>query len=215
MALGRPDPLPVLRERHARRDVALDDSHFFHVPEDARVARNLPGEERPDKCRIESAARLWRWARHPIQRRMDARDRFLAFPPGYDPFAPRVVATTAFPAKRLIVVLRSDAKADRYALHRFPDGSVSWRADTFTAPEHPAEPECWIAYRGELTVAEVIEHVPDQARVVLEWTREEIARDVDVSALEDVHIAERRALSLRRLSGELDDAAVAAARRAA
>lgn len=126
--------------------------------------------------------------------------------PGHDPLAPRVVATHAVPAKRLIVVLRSDAKADRYALHRFPDGSVSWRADTFTAPEHPAEPECWIAYRGELTVREVIEQVPDEVRAVLEWTRAEIARGIDAAALEDVHISERRALSLSRLSEELDDA---------
>src|SRR4051794_11724577 len=102
---------------------------------------------------------------------MRAQERFLQLPPGYDPFAPRVVAALAVPATRLIVVLRSDAKSDRYALHRFPDGSVSWRADTFTAPEDRAEPECWIAYRGELAVREVIEQVPEHRQVVLEWTR--------------------------------------------
>src|SRR4051812_23695514 len=134
---------------------------------------------------------------------MRALERLLELAPDRDPLAPRRVATTAFPKKRLIVVLRSDAKSDRYALHRFPDGSVSWRADTFTAPEHPAEPECWIAYRGELTVGQVIEHIPDQSRVVLDWTRDEISRGVEVGGLEDAHAAERRARSLERLSNEL------------
>ena len=146
---------------------------------------------------------------------MSSQGRFLQLPPGYDPLAPRVVATHAFPAKRLIVVLRSDAKSDRYALHRFPDGSVSWRADTFTAPEHPAEPECWIAYRGELTVGQVIEQVPDQRRVVLEWTRAEIASGVEVAGLEDAHVAERRECSLERLRSEVDAVSIAPADRAA
>src|SRR3954453_5671763 len=98
---------------------------------------------------------------------MRALERLLELAPDRDPLAPRRVATSAFPSKRLIVVLRSDAKSERYALHRFPDGSVSWRADTFTSPDDPAMPEAWIAYRGELSVAEVIEQVPDERGAVI------------------------------------------------
>lgn len=140
----------------------------------------------------------------PIKRLMRAQDRFLQLPAGYDPLAPRTVATSAFPSKRLIVVLRSDAKSDRYALHRFPDGSVSWRADTFTSPEDPAVPEAWIAYRGELSVREVIEQVPNQRRAVVAWTRDEIARGPEVVEGEDPATCERRERSLLRLRAELD-----------
>src|SRR3954454_8104621 len=112
---------------------------------------------------------------------MRALERLLELAPDRDPLAPRRVATTAFPKKRLIVVLRSDEKSDRYSLHRFPDGSVSWRSDTFTAPEHPSEPERWIAYGGELTVCEVIDSVPDQRRTVLEWSRAELISGIHVA----------------------------------
>ena len=135
---------------------------------------------------------------------MSAQGRFLELPSGYDPLAPRTVATSAFPSKRLIVVLRSDEKSDRYALHRFPDGTVSWRADTFTSPEDPAVPEEWIAYRGELSVAEVIELVPDQRRAVIGWTRDEIARGVEVVEGDEPVALERRERSLIRLRAELD-----------
>jgi hypothetical protein len=134
---------------------------------------------------------------------MLAQDRFLQLPAGYDPLAPRTVATSAFPSKRLIVVLRSDAKSDRYALHRFPDGSVSWRADTFTSPEDPAVPEAWIAYRGELSVAEVIEQVPDQRRAIIAWTSDEIGRGLEVGDGEDPLVWEQRERSLMRLRAEL------------
>ena len=146
---------------------------------------------------------------------MRALERLLESAPERDPLAPRKVATTAFPKKRLIVVLRSDARSDRYALHRFPDGSVSWRADTFTAPEHPAEPERWIAYGGELSVSQVIERVPDQRRAVLEWTRSELTSGIDVAGVDDVLAAERREHSLNRLREQLAAASVAASRRAA
>jgi hypothetical protein len=135
---------------------------------------------------------------------MRAQGRFLQVPSGYDPLAPRTVATSAFPSKRLIVVLRSDAKSERYALHRFPDGSVSWRADTFTSPVDPAVPEAWIAYRGELSVAEVIEQVPDERRAVIAWTRDEIARGLEVGEGEDPGAWERRERSLMRLRAELE-----------
>src|SRR5690349_20833936 len=42
MALGRPDPLPVLGQRHGGRDIALDVLHLLHVPLDAGPLRNLP-----------------------------------------------------------------------------------------------------------------------------------------------------------------------------
>jgi hypothetical protein len=142
-------------------------------------------------------------------------ERLLELAPECDPLAPRRVATTAFPKKRLIVVLRSDAKSDRYALHRFPDGSVSWRADTFTAPEHPADPELWIAYGGELSVAQVIELVPDQRRAVLEWTRAEITSGVHVAGVDDMLVAERREHSLNSLREQLAAASDAASRPAA
>ena len=104
----------------------------------------------------------------------------------------------------MIVVLWSDAKSDRYALHRFADGAVAWRGDAFTAPEDPAEPERWIAYRGELTVAEVIERVPDAAVSVLTWTRAEIESGVEAAHLDAPRARERRAESLDRLGRELE-----------
>jgi hypothetical protein len=146
---------------------------------------------------------------------MRAQERFLQLPPGYDPLVPRTVATNAFPGKRLIIVLRSDAKSDRYALHRFPDGSVWWRADTFTAPEDPAIPESWISYRGEMTVGEVIASVADQRRAVIDWTRDEIGRGAEIPGIEDPLVAERRVQSLRRLREELAAVSVAPSRRAA
>lgn len=123
----------------------------------------------------------------------------------HDPFAPRVLATTAHPRWHMITVLRSDRRSERYALHRFPDGSIWWRADTFTAPEHPEDPERWIGYGGELSVTEVIERVPDQRRAVLEWTRSELASGVEVAGVDDPDARDRRARSLERLRGELDD----------
>src|SRR4051812_29260021 len=146
---------------------------------------------------------------------MRALERLLELAPDRDPLAPRRVATTAFPKKRLIVVLRSDAKSDRYTLHRFPDGSVSWRADTFTAPEDPAVPESWIAYRGEMTVGEVIANVADQRRAVIDWTRDEIGRGTEIAGTEDPLVAERRVQSLSRLREELAAVSVAPSRRAA
>jgi hypothetical protein len=132
--------------------------------------------------------------------------QFRYLPPDYDPLAPREVATSAIPSMRLIVVLRSDAKSDRYALHRFGDGSVAWRCDTFTAPEHHAEPARWIGYSGELTVAEVIERFPDHRNAVIEWTRHEIKSGVERGDLHDAAVAQRRALSLERLAAELEAA---------
>jgi hypothetical protein len=121
-----------------------------------------------------------------------------------DRLAPRVIATTASPAKRAITVMRSDARTDRYALHRFPDGSVWWRGDSFTAPEHPREPERWVAYRGELTVSEVLSLLPGHAREVLAWTRTEIENGPDVLEADDPDVRDRRARSLERLRGELE-----------
>src|SRR4051812_6763775 len=97
-----------------------------------------------------------------------------SLPADHDPLAPRVVAASAVPSRRLIMVLRSDAKSDRYSLHRFGDGAVAWRCDTFTAPLDHAEPASWIGYRGELTVGEVIQRFPDHRASVIEWTRREI-----------------------------------------
>jgi hypothetical protein len=122
-----------------------------------------------------------------------------------DPFAPRVLATTAHPRWHMIMVLRSDRRSDRYVLHRFPDGSVWWRADTFTAPEYYGDPERWIGYGGELSVAEVVERVPDQHRAVLEWTRAELASGLEVAGIDDLDARDRRARSLERLRGELDE----------
>jgi hypothetical protein len=137
---------------------------------------------------------------------MSAFGQFRYLPPDYDPLAPREIATTAVPSTRLIVVLRSDAKSDRYSLHRFGDGAVAWRCDTFTAPEHHAEPARWIGYGGELTVGQVIERFPDHRSAVIEWTRHEIKSGVELGELHDPVVAQRRALSLERLAGELEAA---------
>src|SRR3954465_9041045 len=130
--------------------------------------------------------------------------QFRYLPPDYDPLAPREIATTAIPSTRLIVVLRSDAKSDRYSLHRFSDGAVAWRCDTFTAPEHHAEPARWIAYGGELTVGQVIDRFAEHRKAVIEWTRHEIKSGVEVGGLHDPVVAQRRALSLERLAAELE-----------
>jgi hypothetical protein len=137
---------------------------------------------------------------------MSAFGQIRYLPPDYDPLAPRAVATSAIPSMRLIVVLRSDAKSDRYALHRFGDGAVAWRCDTFTAPEHHAEPARWIGYSGELTVGQVIERFPDHRDAVIEWTRHEIKSGVELGELHDPAVAERRARSLERLAAELEAA---------
>src|SRR3954453_15564972 len=120
-------------------------------------------------------------------------------PADHDPLAPREVATSAIPSMRLIVVLRSDEKSDRYSLHRFREGSVSWRRDTFTAPQHHAEAGTWIAYGGELTVGQVIERFPDHKRAILEWTRYEINVGVDVPDVQNPQARELRTRSLERL----------------
>jgi hypothetical protein len=135
---------------------------------------------------------------------MSAFEQLRYLPPDYDPFAPRELGTSAIPSMRLIVVLRSDAKSDRYSLHRFGDGSVTWRCDTFTAPERHSEPAQWIGYGGELTVGQVVERFPDHRHAVIDWTRREIERGVEVGELHDPSVAERRARSLERLSREID-----------
>ena len=135
-----------------------------------------------------------------------------SFPVDHNPLAPREIATSAVPAKRLIVVLRSDEKSDRYSLHRFSEGSVSWRRDTFTAPQHYAEPGTWIAYGGELTVGQVIERFPDHRRAILEWTRYEINIGVDVPDVNGPEARELRTRSLERLREELEAASAVAPR---
>lgn len=133
-------------------------------------------------------------------------------PADHDPLAPRTLATSAHASKRLIVALRSDSKSDRYLLHRFPNGSVAWRADTFTAPEHPTDPERWIAHHGELSVEQVIDRLPEHRHEVLAWTRAEIARGLDVVEVAecgDPLARELRARSLARLAAELEVAAAA------
>jgi hypothetical protein len=135
---------------------------------------------------------------------MSAFGQIRYLPPDYDPLTPREIATTAIPSTRLIVVLRSDAKSDRYSLHRFGDGTVAWRCDTFTAPEHHAEPARWIGYTGELTVGQVIERFPDHRNAVIEWTQREIDSGVEVGELHDPAVAQRRTLSLQRLAAELE-----------
>jgi hypothetical protein len=134
-----------------------------------------------------------------------------SLPVDHNPLAPREVATSAIPSMRLIVVLRSDEKSDRYSLHRFYGGSVSWRWDTFTAPQHHAEAGTWIAYGGELTVGQVIERFPDHRRAILEWTRYEINIGVDVADVNDARARELRAQSLERLREELEAASAGAA----
>ena len=135
----------------------------------------------------------------------------MQLPPDHDPFALRLVAATAFPAKRLIAVLYTNEKSDRYSLHRFPNGSVSWRADSFTSPEDPAEPERWIAHHGELTVGQVVERLPEHRRAVLDWTRSEISSGVEIIDAADPSVRERRARSLARLRADLDAASGGAA----
>jgi hypothetical protein len=135
---------------------------------------------------------------------MSAFEQLRYLPPDYDPLAPRELATSAIPSMRLIVVLRSDAKSDRYALHRFGDGTVTWRWDTFTAPERHSEPAQWIGYGGELTVGQVAERFPDHRQAVIEWTRREIKTGADVGELHDPSVTERRVRSLERLSRELE-----------
>src|SRR3954469_11764535 len=135
-----------------------------------------------------------------------------SIPVDHDPLAPREVATSAIPSMRLILVLRSDEKSDRYSLHRFREGAVSWRRDTFTAPQHYAEPGTWIAYGGELTVGQVIERFPDHRRAILEWTRYEINIGADVPDVPTPEARDLRPRSLERLREQLEAASAVAAR---
>jgi hypothetical protein len=116
---------------------------------------------------------------------------------------PRPLIATPDGPRRTLSVLRSDDKTVRYALHRYPGGAVSWRADTFSAPRDPAQPEQWLAYHGELTLSEVIARVPGHARLVREWTRDEIERGIYVEGTDDLAAQERRGRSLERLRDEL------------
>src|SRR5947209_6811403 len=68
---------------------------------------------------------------------------------------PKILLATPDRRRRTLSLLRSDDKTDRYALHRYSGGAVAWRADTFSAPRDPTQPEKWIAYHGELTLGEL------------------------------------------------------------
>src|SRR4051794_22986495 len=135
-----------------------------------------------------------------------------SIPVDHNPLDPREIATSAVPSMRSILVLRSDEKSDRYSLHRFREGAVSWRRDTFTAPQHYAEPGTWIAYGGELTVAQVIERFPEHRRAILDWTRYEINIGIDVDDMNDPRARELRTRSLERLREELEAASAVVAR---
>jgi hypothetical protein len=63
-----------------------------------------------------------------------------------------------------------------------------------------------VAYRGELSVAEVIECVPGERRAIIDWTRDEIERGLDVIDSDDPRMRDRRARSLDRLRAELQTA---------
>jgi hypothetical protein len=119
---------------------------------------------------------------------------------------PRPLVVTPDGSRRTLSVLRSDEKTDRYALHRYPGGDVSWRADTFSSPRDPMRPERWLAYHGELTLAEVIERVPEHAELLRDWTRSEIERGIYVEGADDFPAQARRGRALERLQAELDTA---------
>src|SRR3954453_13217878 len=135
-----------------------------------------------------------------------------SIPVDHNPLDPREIATSAVASMRLILVVRSDEKSARYSRPRFREGAVSWRRDTFTAPQHYAEPATWIAYGGELTVGQVIERFPDHRRAILEWTRYEINIGVDVPDVQNPQARELRTRSLERLREQLEAASAVAAR---
>ncbi|GAC1321252.1 MAG: hypothetical protein NVSMB25_14720 [Thermoleophilaceae bacterium] len=128
----------------------------------------------------------------------------MAFHPSNpDAGAAQVVGITADDARRTICLLGADEKSCRLALVRNPNGSVAWRADTFTSPRDPREPERWVAHHGELSVAQVSALVPEQTSRVRRWTREEISAGLWVEGSENFLVRERRERSLARLDLEL------------
>jgi hypothetical protein len=103
--------------------------------------------------------------------------------------------------RRTITVCRTNGVGERYALFRFGRGEVYWRLDKFCGLDDVGQPR-WVDYVGRLSVGEVIDRLPDQARTIVDWTREEIALGTVVA--EDIFSAMVREEALALLQAELD-----------
>ena len=123
---------------------------------------------------------------------------------------PDSLGTTISPLQRTIGVLLATGETERYALAQTREGDVFWRQDWFAADAGAPSGEAWVGHGGRLTVAEVVERVPDCARQVRDWTREEIELGADLPGA-DVFVRAIRADALRRLERELAAALPSAA----
>lgn len=116
----------------------------------------------------------------------------------------RPLQTTVSAMQRTITVLYSNGVDERYALFRSHRGDVHWRLDEFRAPEHPGQEPRWVACHGRVSVADVIDRLPDQAHTAVDWTRNEI--ELGTVVTDDIFSAMRREEALARLQAELDAA---------
>lgn len=114
----------------------------------------------------------------------------------------RRLNTIARPSQRTITVSYANGVDERYALFRFRDGDVGWRLDEFRVSGDPSDVGSWLDSYGRLTVAEVVERLPEHGRLVHEWTRREIALGTVVA--DDIFTAMTREQALSRLSAECD-----------
>ena len=109
--------------------------------------------------------------------------------------------TTVSVMQRTITVRCANGVDERYALFRFERGEVYWRLDEFSGVDDLGQPR-WSAYVGRLSVGEVIGRLPDQARTIADWTRQEIALGTVVA--DDIFSAMVREEALAGLQAELD-----------
>jgi hypothetical protein len=121
-----------------------------------------------------------------------------AQPPKKNPVFPtRSLTTTVSARQRTISVLLETGVTERYCLMRRTSGEVRWVLDSF-------KNGAWTAHGGTLTVADVVERIPDAARDVIRWTEREVEDGVDVVEV-DLFSRERRRECLARLASELGE----------
>jgi hypothetical protein len=109
--------------------------------------------------------------------------------------------TTVSVMQRTITVRCANGVDERYALFRFDRGEVYWRLDEFCGLDDLGQPR-WTAYVARLSVGQVINRLPDQARTIADWTRKEIA--VGTAVADDIFRAMIREDALTRLQAELN-----------
>jgi hypothetical protein len=118
---------------------------------------------------------------------------------------PEIISTTVSPSHRAITLLLNTGETARYALVRRSTGDVHWSSDTFVVDEREGTGLQWERHHGRVTVGEVLRVVPQCARDIERWTREELEEGADLPDL-DIVKREKRRRALARLREELDEA---------